>query len=186
MTTETLGSARPAAADAPVKPGLAQVVRQLVSAIGRLGPGELAQLRRGEPTDPARPAFWRLLFAVVEPAGLVAAAEGDRRDADEKAWSVLCWAIATVGADQANGYGLGRALRRAGVSELRFARLLNGSPEQLPDLIRGVVGQLASKGEPLAATDLARLLGLGGASQDSEGVRRDIARDYFAQDRRMG
>lgn len=186
MTTETPGSARTTPNAAPAKLGLAQVVRQLVAAIDRLGPGELAQLRRGEPTDPARPAFWRLLFAVVEPAGLVAAAEGERRNADEKAWSVLCWAIATVGADQARGYGLGRALRRAGVSELRFARLLSGSPEQLPDLIRGVIGQLASKGEPFAATDLARLLGLGGASQDSEGVRRDLARDYFAEDRRMG
>lgn len=186
MSTGFAESPGPVTPEAAAKPGLAHVVRQLVAAIERLGPGELAQLRRGEPTDPARPAFWRLLFAVVEPAGLVAAAEGDRRDADEKAWSVLCWAIATVGADQARGHGLGRALRRAGVSELRFARLLSGSPEQLPNLIRGVMGQLASKSEPFAATDLARLLGLGGASKDAESVRRDLARDYFAEDRRQG
>lgn len=186
MITDPAVSARSTPPDAPVKPGLDQVVRQLVASIDRLGPGELAQLRRGEPTDPARPAFWRLLFAVVEPAGLVAPAEGERRDADEKAWSVLCWAIATVGADQARGYSLGRALRRAGVSELRFARLLSGGPDQLPDLVRGAISQLASKGEPFSATDLARLLGLGSAALDADRVRRALARDYFAEDRRMG
>ncbi len=174
-----------AAAAPDAKLGLHQVVRQLVSAIDRLGPGELAQLRRGDPTNPARPAFWRLLLSVVEPAGLVSAVEGERRDADERAWSVVCWAVATVGPERATGPKLGRALRRAGVSELRFTRLLSANADQLPDAIRGVVGQLASKGEPFAATDLARLLGLGVAATQADAVRRDVARDYFDEDRRM-
>lgn len=164
---------------------LRAVVQDLSRWIGRLDKGAQADLRRGNPSDPTRPTLWRLLFGVVEPAGRLPAAEGAARDAAERAWAILCWAIATAGADHfSSGRAFGRALRAAGVSELRFVRLLRANVDQIEHEVRGVIGQLASKGESSDPHGLALLLGLGHG--DAETIRRDIARDYFDEDRKQG
>lgn len=166
-----------------VRQPLADVVWRLVEHIGRLGAGDVADLRRGRPCDPTRPALWRLLTTVVEPAGHLPAVEGQERDTAERAWAMTCWAIAAAGpTDCRRGSGLGRTLLSAGVSELRLVRFLRAGPDRLEDEVRGVISQIASKGEPLHPVDLCRLI-LSAGRDDEDEVRRDIARSYFAQER---
>jgi hypothetical protein len=73
-------------------------------------------------------------------------------------------------------------LLSAGVSELRLVRFLRAGPDRLEDEVRGVISQIASKGEPLHPVDLCRLI-LSAGRDDEDEVRRDIARSYFAQER---
>src|SRR5512133_2452527 len=84
-------------------------------------PGDVAELRRLVPGDPAAPAFWRL-------AGTLLADElrgsGTALDAREQAWASIVNALAVTSGLHAPARSLGSALATAGYSELRFTRLL--------------------------------------------------------------
>ena len=77
------------------------------------------------------------------------------------------------------GRRLGRALAAAGLSELRFVRLLRARERQLLSEVRTAARYLAARAEPVDWVDFARLV-LSHDTKRAESVRRGIARDYYS------
>jgi len=90
---------------------------------------------------------------------------------------VLCCMATTAGMNRP-GASAGDTLARAGLSEHRFDRLLRATGARLHDELRTVARFLASKGEAIDWTDLARLV-LTDGSEATETARRTLARAYY-------
>lgn len=141
----------------------------------QLPPGDLAALRRLDPTDPSAPAFWRaLLLADVELSG-----ESSALDRLERRWAVILSSLAILGDLHRRHAALGRALASAGFSELRLVRLLRAAGPSLEDEIATVCRFLAAKAEPADTADLAKLLFSDTHDTWRESERRRIARGYY-------
>jgi CRISPR system Cascade subunit CasB len=155
-------------------------VEAVASAIasGRLGPGELAELRRLSPEDPAPPAFWHALIRLVEPKDQGPGGT-DRRQAWERQWAVILAGMATLGHIRDTSFG--QALAEAGYAEPRLRRLLRARGTRLWDEVRLGVRFLAAKGAAIRWQDCAELVLADPEAHPSwaERVRRHIARDYF-------
>jgi CRISPR system Cascade subunit CasB len=157
---------------------LDSVVRSIATAISAtLSPGDVAALRRLDPDELSAPAFWKVVTAHVEPAGFLTETGAMRADA-ERRWAVVLTALALLGSTHRANSRLGRALAVAGFSELRLVRLLRSRERQLGHEVRTAVRFLAAKGEPVDATDLARLV-LSDGMEHADEVRRDVARAYY-------
>jgi len=133
--------------------------------------GAHAELRRGKPDDVARPALWRLLVNVVEPAGVAIPTD------DEPRWAMLAWAIAHLGAGSKQRFGA--ALFSAVGSDLRLTRLLEARQGQLPGALAAVVRQMAAKGESADPQEIARFVLEDPDTEAGDRIRRDIARAYY-------
>lgn len=96
------------------------------------------------------------------------------RDALETRWAVVARELARAGDVLLAPVRLGEALARAGVAEMRVLRLLEARDAQLYDVLRTVVHQLVSKGQPFDPLQLAKLVVRG-----DEHIRRAIARDFY-------
>lgn len=167
----------PEGTSAASRDGLATVIGRLAHAIDEvLPPGDVAELRRLAPHDPASPAFFKLVASVL-PEGTLPR-DGFRRDEAERLWAVIFSCLATLRGMHLPGHRLGRALADAGISELRVVRLLRARGEALLDAVPVIARTLAVKGELVDCTEIARLLL---DEQHAEQVRRRIARDYFAR-----
>lgn len=163
-------------------PDLSGAIGRLAHAIDRIvSPGDVAALRRMDPSDPSTAAFWRLRASHLAPAGLLPEADPWREDA-EKRWATIMIAMAHLSGLHAPGMPLGSALARAGFSELRFVRLLQARGDVLPRLAIESSRFLAAKGQPVDQKGLALLVLSDGWIDPSstERVRRSIARDYYA------
>ena len=120
------GHASASGATEILRPG--QIVAGLAREIAVLDPGSAAALRRGPQNGAGAAAFWKLL-ATYDPTDQL---RGDR----EEGWGVLMQAIAILtpkGMRDEDGPNLsvhdphmpmGTAMQKAGVSEVRLARLL--------------------------------------------------------------
>lgn len=143
----------------------------------RLGPGQIAELRRLDVERPSAPTFWAVvateLDAHLPPDGAVVA-----RRAAERRWAVALRALAVLAGLYRKGHRLGAALAAAGFSEMRFQRLLASPEDRLPDEIATVARYLAAKGEAFDWFDLVRLA-VEVDPTAADDARRDIARDYF-------
>jgi CRISPR system Cascade subunit CasB len=158
---------------------LASIVGRVTYAIDKvLSPGDVASLRRMDPHDPSAAAFWRVMIDYVEPDGAVTGA-GATTGAAEQSWAAIIRAAAILSGLHRRDIRLGTALAEAGLSELRFTRLLRARGDGLPRQIADVARYLATKAHPLDVTDIAHLV-LSAERDDSETVRRRIARCYFA------
>jgi len=155
---------------------LRQVVGRLAAAIDReLSPGAVAALRRVAPGELGGAAFWQVLASYLEddlPAG------GDARTNAERRWAAVLCGMATTAGLNAIGHDSGRALAQAGLSDHRFDRLLRASGARLHDEARTAARLLASRGEPIDWTDLARVI-LTDDSDSAEEARRTLARSYY-------
>lgn len=103
-------------------------IKHLVSVLTRdreeagLSPGDLAELRRMDPSGSVfPPALWRLLTATNVAAGVTAL--GGRREQAERAFACLILAMIEVGGP-AGGQSIGRALAGTDYAEQRFILLL--------------------------------------------------------------
>jgi len=147
------------------------VVSKLAGALRHADPGALAALRRAEAGSPPA-AFYRLAGAALDEH---LGEGGPLRERLEPAWTIIVSAMA-----RAQGFlapvPLGEALAKAGVAEMRFLRLLEAQPAQLPELVRNVVHQLVQKGQPFDPNDLANLVL---ARDDDRASHRSIARSYY-------
>jgi CRISPR system Cascade subunit CasB len=157
---------------------LAAVIGRIAAAVQReLSAGDVAALRRLTPEDPGVPAFWKVAAAHLEgalPAG------GEARDEAERRWATVLSGMALTSGLHARGRRAGAALADAGYSELRFERLLRAKGDALLHEVRTAARFVASKAAALDWTELATLvLGAGGDSDD--GIRRSLARSYYAQ-----
>ena len=154
-------------------PNLAQSVARIAQEISILGPGPAAALRRGPLSGAGSAAFWKLM-ATHGPAGA----------SDEVGWGVLIQAIAILTPKGTatnkkpahdSSVPMGGALYRAGLSELRLARLLTAPREMRRQLsIRTCRRLAAAEQRHFDLITLARFVLYG---DDRTGRR--IARDYF-------
>lgn len=130
--------------------------------------GELANLRRMTPDVPPGFSFYKLLLRIgVDIQG----------DALERQWTIVVAALASLAGTYTSEVPLGMALAKAGLSELRFVRLLRAD-ETLSDEIRSISHILSSKAIAFDHRQLAYLVLLQQA-EAAEKLRRQIARDYY-------
>lgn len=151
-----------------------ELVAKFRSILDHLDPGTLAALRRANSASPP-PAFYRVAVTVLDEHLAHFAESGPRRDEIESQWTVIVSAMASAQGFLAS-VPLGEALANAGVTEMRFRRLLEASSAQLPELVRNVVHQLVQKGQPFDPNDLADLIL---ARDDDRSPRRKLARSYY-------
>jgi len=156
---------------------IASAVQRVAAALRReLPPGDIADLRRLRPDDPASPAFWKVLAAYVAP--YMDIPNGDvARETCEKRWAVVLSAMAHL-KDLLGGPPLGEALAACGYAELRFVRLLRARPSGLAREVAVATRYLAAKGQSVDPVSLARLV-LTIRPHHGETVRRHIARAYY-------
>ncbi len=161
----------------PPDRSVARTAERLRDALRHADPGTLAALRR---TDPERlpAAFFRLTVDLLDE--VLPAEAGPSRDRDEIRWAAVTRELAHAGDKLLAPVPLGEALAKAGVAEMRVLRLLQASGATLFDTAHSVVQQLVSRGQPFDPRQLAELV----VREDSETVRRRIARDFYRhQDR---
>lgn len=154
---------------------LSDAVKALAQRIAALPPGQLAELRRA--SDPAGSAtFWRLWHEISLPYG-------DKPW--EKSWESVMQAIAILtptGREEAKAsahdgrHAFGRALLEAGVSDLRFSRLLTASPVERRRTLLRLTRMLAREEWRCDLRPLARLILFDRAEKE----KRNLAREYYA------
>lgn len=149
---------------------LDEAVKQLAQRIAALPSGQLAELRRA--TDPSGSAtYWRLRYETGLPY------QDGRWETVMQAIAILTPTGREAGKLSAHDgrHGFGRALHEAGVSHLRFARLLTASPiERRRSLLR-LVRMLAREEWRCDLRPLTRLM----LFEDTDKTKRDLARDYY-------
>lgn len=166
-------------------------INRLVSLFSRsreangLPPGELAELRRMDPTRVLPPACWRQLVVL-----------GIAGDGEERAWALLMRTMLQAGAMGERSIGSVLASPEHGTAsyaEQRFVRLLRARGLAV---VAHEAGQAASwcaaRGGRMRFSDMRGWDGFGpfilaaAQNHDAEAERRGhaIARDYFATQRR--
>ena len=161
----------------PSRP-LAERVHLIAHALGHGGlftDGDLAALRRMDPRVPDAPAFWKVHALFLND---IAHAGGDDADEFERRWATLVVGLAHLRGLHRRGAHLGRACANAGLSEIRFSRLLRAEGNALVSELSTLARFASAKGQALDWSDAARLVFLDGDS--GERVRRRIAREYYS------
>ncbi len=142
--------------------------------------GERAALRHlGRTLN--QPAFWNIVVRTLERAY-------DRKLCDDELerWGVILEGLAHLLPFHRKKSALGRALASADIHETRVLRLLRAEGESLRALVRPLAHQFSSKGQHVDWADVARLV-LSDGHSSADGIRRQIARDfYYTQNRRGG
>ncbi len=146
---------------------------------GSMSAGELAALRRLDPDAPWSTHFYRRIVWLEATCGVLLAADSARRDEDERRWAVIFNGMAITAGLHRDGIPAGAALGRC-ISEARFVRLAQARGASLRGIVRTTARQLASAGEPLDWTALARLV-LSEGQDHEDDVRRDLARAFFGE-----
>ena len=151
---------------------ISSVVGTIANAIANhLGTGDVADLRRLRPDNPASPAFWKVMAEYWDmPAG----------DDEAQRRACLVSGLARTAGFHDYSTGLGTALATADYSELRFIRLLRASGKTLFKEIELAAEFLNSKAQQANWVDIAGLLFTRDDAK-SESLRRRIARDYYTQ-----
>jgi CRISPR system Cascade subunit CasB len=148
-----------------------KLVGAIVAQLGQehFGTGQLAELRRMDPTRPATaPAtLYRLL--AQHPDDQLRGGSGDR-------WALVVHLLALAAPEQhCGGNSLGTALAHAKYSEGRLTRLLEADVDMFAVVLPRMVRFLIAKGEAIPHLELANFVLWGGSDRD----RRRIARDYY-------
>jgi CRISPR system Cascade subunit CasB len=152
------------------KKSLSSIVGRLAFAVDKiLGTGEVADLRRLRPEDPASPAFWKVMAEYWD-------LPFDDEDARRRA-SLLSGLARTKGLFDFHT-SIGKALALAEYSELRFVRLLRAEGKGLYKEIELMAEFLNSKGQKSNWAQIAELL-FTKDDEKAESLRRRIARDYY-------
>lgn len=155
-------------------PARRRVVNELWTRLEHADPGTLAALRRAGGSDELPTAFYRFTVGILDEHYEKLPEGGEYRDEFEKRWGIVVAAMANAKGLLAR-IPLGRALAEADVAELRVVRLLEAEGDQLPDIVRTIVHQLVSKGQPFDPQDLAHLV----LEPENKEPRRRIARDFY-------
>ena len=163
------------------EPRSCQIAPRLATDVAHLDPGSAAALRRGPLAGAGTAAFWKLA-AKHAPSGAAG---------DEPGWAALIQAIAILTpkgteTDRRPAHDctvpMGAALYRAGVSNLRLARLLDAPREMRRDLAVRLCRRLAATDHK--RFDLRTLAAL--ILYGSEKTNRRIARDYYRAEAKAG
>lgn len=164
--------------EAVARKSLDDAVFDLGTALARLPPGPLAELRRAHPGKGAA-AFWRVYHQQ----------RLDAQPGHDADWEWVVTALARLtptGNDpdrrsaHAAGTSLGRALFRAGVREPRVAKVLNAGLRQRRGALMRLVRMLARTGATFDTRELARLMLFADPDPARENPLRHLAREYYA------
>jgi CRISPR type I-E-associated protein CasB/Cse2 len=152
------------------RPSLAGTIARIHSSMANaLSAGDVAALRRLEPSAPGGSAFWRLVpEQVIVETGLPTE-EAERR------WGVIVSSLALAGGRHRLRARLGEALAQVGLSEGRLDRLLRARGPRLHDEVRIAARRLDTRARDADWTEVARLV----LDEDDERARRNVARDYY-------
>jgi CRISPR type I-E-associated protein CasB/Cse2 len=158
------------------QPSLGSIVGRLSALLEHSVPlGDVAALRRMQPSNPACSAFWRLMALDI-----VALPSGPSRDDGERRWACILQLMASTVGLHSPAMPLGRALAMSDMAETRVIRLLRASGPALEDAVRITGHHLAQKAVPANFADVAALV-LSDGRNDEESVRRRIARTFYSQ-----
>lgn len=144
-----------------------------LAASGALSPGDLAALRRGAHGAPA--TYWRVFTTIVEP---VLSPDRAVDDDEALAWASLLQIIALHVGFHNRHVPLGTALAQAGLSDLRFERLLRARGQALHDQAVQATRFLTSKAVPADLSTFALLVRFQDGAY-AEKLRRFEARNFF-------
>ncbi|MGE4558488.1 MAG: type I-E CRISPR-associated protein Cse2/CasB [Desulfovibrionaceae bacterium] len=172
----------------PEAPAADSLNKAVASLAGKLGAdyfpkGDLAQLRRGDRGAPPPSAFWRLYLDLVADAPFLGAR-------DEDSWRIILQCMAIMAPNIHNPErrlgrvlaGLMRANRQPSL-ESRFLKLLSSRGRMLREQVRHMARLLASRNLSVDWVQLAQLI-LEDAARRSERIRRNMARDFYIEDRK--
>ncbi len=167
----------------PVRSSIASVVGRVTYSIdNNMSPGDVAELRRLTTSDPASPAFFKLMASTVDPDQKLPPG-GHIRDEIERKWAVFFQVAAMMRQLHSQDVSLGYALSSAGYSELRFVRLLRARGSLLYREVHTCAHFLAAKVQPCNLVYIARLIMV--FDKDSaESIRRAIARNFYQNETR--
>ena len=128
-----------------------------------------------------QPAFWNIVVREIEPAY-----KQKLRDDELERWGAILEGLAHLLPFHRDKAALGRSLASADIHETRVLRLLRAEGDSLRALVRPLAHQFSSKGQHVDWADVALLL-LSDGHPSADGIRRQIARDfYYTQNRRGG
>lgn len=150
-----------------------------------LSSGERAELRRN-PERPFTPTLWKVLFAIEHDEAPRWWLYQENLDEDEhehewgRRWAVLLMAMTTCRGQHDDDIRLGTALADAGWAEMRFVRLMETTGQELETYIRHMAQYLASTGEALDWTDVAKLLFFQDGDT-AQNIRVGISRSYYGR-----
>lgn len=168
-----------AASEAPEALSLRMTVHKIAGYMSRgpyeggISTGDLAELRRVDPSSPFTPALWKILLNFV--------ADHDKLSPEqERRWAMLLMAMGTCAGLHDSNTPFGKALAQAGWSELRFVRLMEARGDSLTKEVRRLAQYLASKNQSADWSDAAWLLFVQDGDK-AEDIRQNIARDYYKQ-----
>lgn len=142
---------------------------------GALGTGDVAVLRRMDPRHLDAP-FFKLAGLVLDEQ---LPGEVRAREAAETRWAAIIVGLAHLGELHRPAARLGTELADAGLSELRFSRLLRADANRLVDELPALARFLRAKSVAVNWGIAAKLILSAGQSSE-ERERRNLARDYFA------
>ena len=140
---------------------------------GGISTGDLAELRRIDPGEPFTPALWKILLKFVPDHQKLSPAR-------ERQWAIVLMAMGTCAGLHNRGVHFGKALAKAGWSELRFVRLMEARDDHLVKEIRRLAQYLASKSQQADWSSAAWLLFVQHGDKASD-IRQGIARHYYKQ-----
>lgn len=166
-------------------PRLAGDIAYRMSRHGSMSTGDMAELRRLDPSRPTAEPFWRLMLRHG-----ITAQENDEpeRPALETTWAWIIRAIAVdtkVGEKETEGphrgtANLGRALAENGYREMRLKVLLNAQDETLLKAVENAAHFLTDRGQKFNWNQCAALMMTRHRSEeDRDRDRTRIARDYY-------
>lgn len=135
--------------------------------------GDLAEVRRIDPSEPFTPALWKILLKFVPDHDKLSPHQ-------ERQWAILLMAMGTCVDLHTPAQRFGAALAKAGWSELRFVRLMEARGDNLVKEIRRLAQYLASKNQEADWSDAAWLLFVEEGDKAVD-IRQNIARDYYKQ-----
>lgn len=142
---------------------------------GSLSSGDMAELRRISPDEPFTPALWRLLMIL----DLDESPYWIDQEKWERRWATLMMGMANCAGLHDYNMPLGRALAKAGWSELRFVQFMRARDTKLEKHLRRIAQFLSSKNQQANWTDVARLLFFQSGNV-AENIRLSISRAYYS------
>ena len=160
---------------------LASIVYSIHGAMrkGTIGPGEMADLRRLNPRNPDRLAFWQVIVRWVE-------GEFPLSDEQTQRWAAVLQGWAVLGPDLHHpNWPLGRAMERSGLAESRLSRLLRAPDSQFLEAAIRLCRFMRAKREPFNWTEFARWVLEGNRDQANARIAQDYYRAKFAKSKEV-
>jgi CRISPR type I-E-associated protein CasB/Cse2 len=141
--------------------------------------GSVARLRTMQVEAPMEAEFFTIEAKYIDPAKPDLPSVASSEAEEDRRWTTIVRLAALSVSLHRGGWPTGKALAQAGLSRLRFERLLKAEDkDNLDGLMDSTIRFLRSKRVKFNLTDLAYLY-LWPKSTEADRVRRRLAKDYY-------